>query len=133
MFFIIDDFFIVDEVNCLFLCFLYLYYLLLFLFFYPFVTPLRWWVCVWQGVLTNVTQLRSHYVLPFPYSFYLSLFMQLSTFDVCQSWFVFGSGFSCDIDIDCFSSLMIFFIVDEVNCLFVCFLYLCYLLIFLIF
>ena len=38
----------------------------------------------------------------------LSLFMQLSTFDVCRSWFVFGWGFSRDIDIDCFSSLIIF-------------------------
>ena len=65
LFFIIDDFLIVDEVNCLFLCFLYLYYLILFVFFYPFVTPLWWWVCVRQGVLTNVTQLWSHYVLSF--------------------------------------------------------------------
>ena len=58
-------FFIVVEVNCLFLC-LYFYCLLLFLIFDPFVTPLRWWVCVQQGVLTNVTWLRSHYVLVLP-------------------------------------------------------------------
>ena len=72
LFFFIDDFFIVDEGNCLLLCFFYLYYLLLSLIFGLFVTPFRWWVCLLQGVLTNVTWLRSHFMdCPIPYSYFL--------------------------------------------------------------
>ena len=68
----------------------------------------------WDSTLVvGVCTARSayqRYLAPviFCIAFYLSLFMQLSTFDGCRSWFVFGWGFSRYIDIYCFSSLMIF-------------------------
>ena len=92
---------------------------------YLFVTPLFWWrVCIRQGVIANVTWLQSHYVLVLPFLIHF----QAGRYIWCLlSWFVSCWVFSWDIPIDCFSSLMICFIVDEVDCLLIYFLYLYYL------